>query len=84
MPGRIDFEVNLSAASDSSPEVLRRSETMRILVLGDLSGRANRGLETTAGLAERPVLAVDLDDFTSGRTRRRSPCSPRADRATAA
>jgi len=52
----------LQADPDASPSLEVDSDTpFRILVLGDFSGRANRGL--TTGLAgQRPVL-VDLDNF---------------------
>jgi type VI secretion system protein ImpC len=73
MPGRIDFEVSLSAAGDTRDGVPRRSETMRILVLGDFSGRRNRRLESTADLAGRPIMAVDLDSFDTV-FRRSAPC----------
>lgn len=36
---------------------------MRILVMGDFSGRANRGAEAAADLADRPIVAVDVDNF---------------------
>ena len=37
---------------------------MRILLMGDFSGRANRGLlESGSALAERPVVPVDIDNF---------------------
>ena len=37
---------------------------MRILLMGDWSGRSNRGLlEPGAGIADRPVVALDVDDF---------------------
>lgn len=63
MPGRISFEVNLGASGDARAGMLRRSDTLRMLVLGDFSGRRNRGLETATDLASRPILRVDLDSF---------------------
>jgi type VI secretion system protein ImpC len=63
MPGRIGFEVNLGGAGDGRRGVLRRSDEMRILVLADFSGRGNRGLESVADLAGRPIMALDLDTF---------------------
>lgn len=63
MPERIGFEVNLGGAVDGRGGVLRHSDEMRILVLADLSGRANRGLESVADLAGRPIMALDLDTF---------------------
>ena len=63
MPGRIGFEVNLGGADDGRGGVPRRSDKMRILVLADFSGRGNRGLESVADLAGRPIMALDLDTF---------------------
>jgi len=63
MPGRIGFEVNLGAAGDGRDGVPRHSDRMRILVLADFSGRSNRGFETVADLASRPIMALDLDTF---------------------
>ncbi len=63
MPGRIGFEINLGGAGDERGGVPRRSDKMRILVLADFSGRANRGLESAADLAGRPIMALDLDTF---------------------
>jgi len=36
---------------------------MQLLLLGDFSGRAARGLDDPAGLAAQPVLRVDLDNL---------------------
>jgi type VI secretion system protein ImpC len=36
---------------------------MRILVMGDFSGRAYRGVESAADLAVRPTVALDVDNF---------------------
>jgi len=63
MPGRIGFEVNLGAARDARGDVPRRRQRMRVLVLADLSGRRNRGVESTSDLSSRPVLRLDLDSF---------------------
>jgi type VI secretion system protein ImpC len=63
MPGKIGFEINLGAARDPRSGVPRRRQTMQVLVLADLSGRRNRGVETTSDLASRPVLRLDLDNF---------------------
>ena len=63
MPGRISFEVELAAPAENRQSMLRRSDSMRILVLGDLSGRRNRGVESPADLADRRVFELDLDSF---------------------
>jgi len=61
MSGRVEFEFT------PDPKPLERTTSrgpMRILVLADLSGRGNRGiLEHGEGLAERPVVSVDVDNF---------------------
>ncbi len=36
---------------------------MRILLMGDFSGRGNRGTESAAGLGSRPILSIDVDNF---------------------
>lgn len=61
MAGRVEFEY----ATETQPVYrARRAGAMRILVLGDFSGRANRGvLEHGAGLADRPLSPVDVDNF---------------------
>src|SRR5579862_4384224 len=54
--------VVLETEAQASPALEVDSDTpFRILVLGDFSGRTNRGL--TAGLAGRRPVAVDLDNF---------------------
>ena len=63
MPGKISFEVNLGTSGDARAGMLRRSDTLRMLVLGDFSGRRHRGPETATALADRPILRVDLDNF---------------------
>lgn len=63
MAGRIGFEVNLGTARDRGGALLRRNDIMRVLVLGDFSGRRNRGLETAKDLGSRPIVSVDLDNF---------------------
>ena len=65
MPGRIGFEIKLGASAEAPEHPLRRSDSMRILVLGDFSGRRNRGVEAADDLAARRVFEVDLDSFES-------------------
>ena len=60
---RVEFEYS----TQTKTKPVYRSEPagpMRILILGDFSGRTNRGL-TEAGdaLAERPVVSIDVDNF---------------------
>jgi type VI secretion system protein ImpC len=63
MAGKIGFEVNLASAGAPRDVLLRRSDSMRILVLGDFSGRHEPVVGTPTDLANRPILSVDLDSF---------------------
>ena len=62
MPTRLELDLETIARR---PAPRRRVEgaPMRLLLLGDFSGRAVRGLDDPAGLAARPVLRVDLDSL---------------------
>jgi type VI secretion system protein ImpC len=55
------FEFNPGASRAPAASSLARP--MRILVMGDFSGRANRAVQDGAGLASRPILRIDLDNF---------------------
>jgi type VI secretion system protein ImpC len=57
--------VDLEFATETKPVYREhRPGPMRILVLGDFSGRANRGiLEHGVGLADRPLSPIDVDSF---------------------
>jgi type VI secretion system protein ImpC len=63
MPGRVGFEFQFT--QPRKREAIRPDEDspMRILVMGDLSGRGNRGVADAADLAKRPVVSVDIDNF---------------------
>lgn len=66
MPRPFDFgRIELEAGPQSQPAAVLETETpFRILILGDFSGRAHRGLcETGAALARRPILRVDRDNL---------------------
>jgi type VI secretion system protein ImpC len=63
MAGRIGFEVNLGSAGANRETLRRRTDAMRILVLGDFSGRRERGTVAPSDLASRQILPVDLDNF---------------------
>lgn len=65
MPARIGFEVNLGASGDTRASARRHDGTMRVLVLGDFSGRRNRRVETATDLATRPIMTLDLDSFAA-------------------
>lgn len=62
MPGRLEFEFGIGPAGASSAR--RQQGPMRILLMGDFSGRENRGvLETGPALAKRPIRMADIDNF---------------------
>ncbi|MES2259277.1 MAG: type VI secretion system contractile sheath large subunit [Pseudomonadota bacterium] len=55
------FEFGFEAPEPQEPA--EADQPMRILVLGDFSARASRGLENAADLGKRAVRHVDLDNF---------------------
>jgi type VI secretion system protein ImpC len=59
----MEFDFQFGPAT--SARIGRRSgdSPMRIAILGDFSGRANRGLENFREIAQRPAIAVDIDNF---------------------
>jgi type VI secretion system protein ImpC len=63
MPGRVGLEFQFT--QPRRREAMRADEEspMRILVMGDLSGRGNRGAADAADLAKRAVVSVDVDNF---------------------
>ena len=63
MPGRIEFEFRAGKPQALTERRSRQERPMRILLLGDFSGRANRGVENAADLAERSTVTVDVDNF---------------------
>jgi type VI secretion system protein ImpC len=65
MPGRLEFDLSFGRASRPRAD----SEPMRLLVLGDFSGKA---VADRPPLASRPTLRVDLDKF-DGALRRLGP-----------
>lgn len=63
MAERMSFDIRLG--SNHARERRRPSEesAMRILVMGDFSGRANRGIDEHAGLRSRRPTPIDVDSF---------------------
>lgn len=55
------FEFNPGAAHAPAPT--DPGQPMRILVMGDFSGRASRGLDDGAGLATRAIHRIDIDNL---------------------
>ena len=53
--------ISADAAEDPDPRVLEPGDPFRILIAGDFSGRANRGLRTS--LAGRRPVPIDRDNF---------------------
>ncbi|MEK6236790.1 MAG: type VI secretion system contractile sheath large subunit [Planctomycetales bacterium] len=61
----MEFDFNF-AQPQMQPETTEQQDApMRILVLGDFSGRENRGILDAAGLSERPILLIDVDNLDS-------------------
>ncbi len=58
MPGRLSFEFGFAGPADQSARRREADSAFRILVVADFGGSAQR-----AGLAERPILPVDVDSF---------------------
>lgn len=78
MSGRMEFDFHFSRPQPRSTPRAADDTPMRILILGDFSGRENRGLvETGSALAQRRTLAIDADNFED-QLRRISPrlCLP--------
>lgn len=61
MPGRLDF--TLKFAKTDQHKRPNPGGPMRILVLGDFSGRDRRAEDVHLDLTQRPILAVDIDNF---------------------
>ena len=63
MPGRVGFEFRFSQPRKGDRAPRSDESPLRMLVLGDLSGRDQRRADTTADLATRAVVSVDVDNF---------------------
>ena len=64
MPGRLQFDFTFSHPQEAPSVRHRTNDAMRILLMGDFSGRSNRDLQESGGkLANRPVTPVDVDNF---------------------
>jgi len=62
MPGRIGFEFELTQKR-MAQKPLDEDAPLRILLLGDFGGRALRGAGAPGQIADRPIMAVDVDNF---------------------
>lgn len=66
MSGRMEIDFQYAQPQMQREYQPSEDDPFRILVVGDFSGRANRGaLEVGATLAERPLLSVDVDNLES-------------------
>jgi type VI secretion system protein ImpC len=64
--GRLTFGFDLKPRPDSESKGRRSGdEPFRILLLADLSGRAQRNIEDATDLGSRPCLRVDVDTYDS-------------------
>ncbi len=63
MPGRMKFDFQLGQPQTRRAAPRRPDSPMRILVMGDFSGRHSRGVETPGDLGSRATAAVDIDNF---------------------
>ena len=64
MPGRLEFEFPMTRTESEPRYRVERERPMRILLLGDFSGRTGRsGEPAEAPLAERRPLHADVDSF---------------------
>lgn len=64
MPGRMDFGFQFSSPQGRPARQIREGAPRRIAVLGDFSGRAQRGLlESGPAIAGRTMPPVDIDNI---------------------
>jgi type VI secretion system protein ImpC len=63
MPGRMKFDFKLGQPQARQSARHRSDRPMRILLMGDFSGRHSRDAETPGDLASRAPVAVDIDSF---------------------
>ena len=65
MPSGADFDFQFGKSQSNASHVPRDGDRpLRILIMGDFSGRGHRGLVAESDeLARRPVVAVDIDNF---------------------
>jgi type VI secretion system protein ImpC len=63
MPGRLKFDFSLGQAHARQATQRRPESPLRILVMGDFSGRQGSGVERPGDLASRTTMAVDIDSF---------------------
>lgn len=65
MPGRMEFQFMLPKSAPT-PKPRDTDAPLRILIMADFSGRSHQPLPAvSADLANRPLLAVDVDNFNA-------------------
>ena len=70
MPGRLEFEFGFR--NPAAPRKPRHGDTMRIVVMGDFSGRVDHNT-ASVDIDKQPLVPVDIDTFDDV-LRRISPC----------
>jgi len=60
MASHLDFELGFGKGGQGAQR--KDTDPMRILLMADFSGRANRGVQDFAGLSERPTPRVDVEN----------------------
>jgi type VI secretion system protein ImpC len=63
MAGRLEFGFNLRTAGKPGARRVDPDAPMRLLLIGDFSGRGELGTGDAASLDRRPILRVDIDTF---------------------
>ncbi len=63
MPGTLEFDFRFTRPQTQRPNRRGEDSPMRILLLGDFSGRRSQGTEDAASLGDRRAVRVDVDDF---------------------
>lgn len=70
MPQQLQYDFTFSNSQKDFSAHRSPQDSMRILIMGDFSGRANRGLhESGDKLAMRSISAVDFDNFNQTMSR---------------
>lgn len=70
MPTRLQFDFTFSKPRLDSAASRRNLNAMRILLMGDFSGRNSRGLHEIGGkLTNRQIFPVDVENFTATMSR---------------
>lgn len=63
MAGRLEFGFNFQTAGRPGARRVDPEAPMRLLLIGDFSGRGELGISDLASFDRRPILRLDLDNF---------------------